>query len=458
MSSTAILGVYAIGILASLPVTFVPFHVLFEQAGFGAAFAASWNAFVAQHRRRCSSTPRRRWLLLGFGLVTMGIGAGRRAAAVGGVVVRGVEGHVRRARRADRRLIGPPATAVGARAEAAHRRRAAPRRCRPPSTRASERAAPAQAIDRFDGRGIALHQRLDGAVAAVAHPAVDARGTRRRRPSHRGSRRPARGRWMRSRRAIIASRAPRARQQQRGDRLGVGDLAAVERRQHLVDAQRARPRGTRRRRAAPRRASRPSARKNSIASVEYETQRCGRCRARVHVARRVAGLLDQLALRRSRAASSPGSSLPAGNSMNTRLQRIAELALDDQPPVRQHRHDQHRARDARCTRASPAPPSGRRTRSRRTCSSLPWNTRLGGDPRLDRCASSARVLALRPWISPSSQSFADQEIRGQRAPRACPARASSRSATSRPAAATSGSPRCGRSTAARTACRDPRPG
>ena len=44
------------------------------------------------------------------------------------------------------------------------------------------------------------------------------------------------------------------------------------------------------------------------------------------------------------------------------------------------------------------------------------------------------------------------------APRACPARASSRSASAPAAAATSGSTRCARPTAGRTACRGPRPG
>jgi uncharacterized membrane protein len=46
LSATAIFGVWAIGILASLPVTFVPLHVLFERVPPGAAFIASWNAFA----------------------------------------------------------------------------------------------------------------------------------------------------------------------------------------------------------------------------------------------------------------------------------------------------------------------------------------------------------------------------------------------------------------------------
>ena len=107
LSSTAILGIYAIGVLASLPVGVraVPRAaragglrrgVRGELAGVHAATPAPLLVYAAASM-----------LLLGFGLVTMGIGAGRRAAAVGGVVVRRVEGRVRRARRAVRRLRLP---------------------------------------------------------------------------------------------------------------------------------------------------------------------------------------------------------------------------------------------------------------------------------------------------------------------------------------------------------------
>ena len=73
LSTTTITGIYAIGILASLPLTFVPFHVLFERAAPGAAFAASWNGFVV------NTLPLLVYaavslVLLGFGLLTMGIG------------------------------------------------------------------------------------------------------------------------------------------------------------------------------------------------------------------------------------------------------------------------------------------------------------------------------------------------------------------------------------------------
>ena len=73
LSAPQVGGVYAIGILASLPVTFVPFHVLFERVPFGTAFAVSWNAFVG------NTVPLLVYaaaslVLLVFGLATMGIG------------------------------------------------------------------------------------------------------------------------------------------------------------------------------------------------------------------------------------------------------------------------------------------------------------------------------------------------------------------------------------------------
>jgi hypothetical protein len=73
LSTTAIAGIYTIGILASLPLTFVPFHVLFERVAPGAAFAASWQGF------ELNTLPLLIYaavslVLLGFGILTMGIG------------------------------------------------------------------------------------------------------------------------------------------------------------------------------------------------------------------------------------------------------------------------------------------------------------------------------------------------------------------------------------------------
>jgi len=69
----AIVGIYTIGILASLPVMFVAFHALFEQVPTGAAFAASWNAF-ALNTLPLLVYAAASLVLLGLGLVTFGLG------------------------------------------------------------------------------------------------------------------------------------------------------------------------------------------------------------------------------------------------------------------------------------------------------------------------------------------------------------------------------------------------
>lgn len=73
LSATAIGGIYAIGILASLPLTFVPFHVLFDRVGPGQAFAASFAGFAANVAPLLVYAGLS-LVLLGFGLVTMGVG------------------------------------------------------------------------------------------------------------------------------------------------------------------------------------------------------------------------------------------------------------------------------------------------------------------------------------------------------------------------------------------------
>ncbi len=72
MSRTAILGVYAIGVLASLPVGFVPFHVLLERVGVRDAFAASWRAFLLNTWPLIAYATAS-MLLLCLGLLTMGV-------------------------------------------------------------------------------------------------------------------------------------------------------------------------------------------------------------------------------------------------------------------------------------------------------------------------------------------------------------------------------------------------
>jgi uncharacterized membrane protein len=69
----ALLGIYTIGILASLPIMFVPFHALLERVSPGAAFVASWNAF-ALNTLPLLVYAAASLVLLGFGLATMGLG------------------------------------------------------------------------------------------------------------------------------------------------------------------------------------------------------------------------------------------------------------------------------------------------------------------------------------------------------------------------------------------------
>jgi hypothetical protein len=66
-------GVYTIGVLASLPLTFVPLHVLFERVPPGAAFVASWRAFVLNTMPLLVYAGAS-LVLLGFGIATMGLG------------------------------------------------------------------------------------------------------------------------------------------------------------------------------------------------------------------------------------------------------------------------------------------------------------------------------------------------------------------------------------------------
>jgi hypothetical protein len=70
---SVLIGIYAIGILASLPVMFVPFHVLLEPVAPIAAFAASWNAF-ALNTIPLIAYAGASLVLLAFGLATFGLG------------------------------------------------------------------------------------------------------------------------------------------------------------------------------------------------------------------------------------------------------------------------------------------------------------------------------------------------------------------------------------------------
>jgi hypothetical protein len=90
LSVSAVLGIYAFGAIAALPVTFVPLLVLLDRVPLRAAFVASGSAFA---RNTLPLLYRRYRRTSGIGLLT----AARPragAAAVGGVVVRGMEGRV----------------------------------------------------------------------------------------------------------------------------------------------------------------------------------------------------------------------------------------------------------------------------------------------------------------------------------------------------------------------------
>lgn len=69
----AVLGVYSIVILASLPVTFVPFHALLERVPLRAAFRASAMAF-AENTLPLVVYGAVSLVLVGFGLITAGLG------------------------------------------------------------------------------------------------------------------------------------------------------------------------------------------------------------------------------------------------------------------------------------------------------------------------------------------------------------------------------------------------
>ena len=73
LSAAAVTGILALGILASLPVMFVVFHVLFENVRPAPAFTASWNAFVLNTLPLLVYSAAS-MVLLGFGLATFGLG------------------------------------------------------------------------------------------------------------------------------------------------------------------------------------------------------------------------------------------------------------------------------------------------------------------------------------------------------------------------------------------------
>jgi uncharacterized membrane protein len=73
LSVAAALGIQMTGIIAALPITFVPFHVLFERVRPAAAFAASLNAF-AENALPLLVYAAASLILLAFAAVTLGFG------------------------------------------------------------------------------------------------------------------------------------------------------------------------------------------------------------------------------------------------------------------------------------------------------------------------------------------------------------------------------------------------
>ncbi len=73
LSGSTVVAIYAIGVLASLPVTFVPMAALFDGEGPRSAFSLSFRAF-ARNVPALSALALYSFVLLLLGLLTMGIG------------------------------------------------------------------------------------------------------------------------------------------------------------------------------------------------------------------------------------------------------------------------------------------------------------------------------------------------------------------------------------------------
>jgi hypothetical protein len=73
LDAWTVLGVYAVGVLASLPMSLVPLYALFDGAGFAESFARSARAFV-RHLGAFLAYGVVAFVLIALGLMTMGLG------------------------------------------------------------------------------------------------------------------------------------------------------------------------------------------------------------------------------------------------------------------------------------------------------------------------------------------------------------------------------------------------
>ena len=185
---------------------FVPFHVLLEPVAPGAAFAASWQAFVLNTIPLLAYAAAS-LVLLAFGLATFGLGlvlalplwvASSYAAWKD---IFGIRDAPRRAETAvgdalGHRLGPVPLIPSGAR-RSPQRGIDVERVGRNRGDVRSARTAPAPFDQSLHARVVSLHHRFDRAVAAIAHPAGNTAARARLRSSQSDSPHPARGRERR---------------------------------------------------------------------------------------------------------------------------------------------------------------------------------------------------------------------------------------------------------------------
>ena len=223
IDAPTVLAIYAVGILVSLPMSLVPLSRCSAARGFAASFADSAHAFV-RHPVGIPRLRRDRVRADRAGPHDDGLRARHRAAADR---VRDLRRVARPGRRyADGRWrkslsAGSGVDLVDVDAVDARRGR--------PAARPRDRA--------LDRRVVALHPRLDGAVAAVAHPAGDAESLAASTIAKRNPT-PCTRPCTTSRRAITPAPPLRSRQSSAATVFASVISPRVERREQLVAAHR----------------------------------------------------------------------------------------------------------------------------------------------------------------------------------------------------------------------------